>query len=180
VKLHFFGDGYERQVKVGNRDCWAIPTMGGEFICEEEYGVVKGVAGGNFFVMSDNQMSALVGAEAAVEAIDGLEGSITSFPGGIVASGSKVGSNKYKFMTASTNEAYCPSIKAKVPNTKVPEGINHIFEIVIDGIDVKSVSIAMREGIEAACGVPGVKMISAGNYGGKLGPYQIKLHDLFK
>jgi formylmethanofuran--tetrahydromethanopterin N-formyltransferase len=180
VKLHFFGDGYERQVKVGERDCWAIPIMAGEFLCEEEYGIVKGVAGGNFLIMSDNQMSALIGAEAAVEAIDELEGAITSFPGGIVASGSKVGSHKYKFMNASTNEEYAPTIRDRVPNTKIPSGINAVFEVVIDGLDIHYVKKAMMEGIEAACGVPGVKRISAGNYGGKLGPHQIHLHDLFK
>lgn len=180
VKLHFFGDGYEHKLKVGDRDCWAIPIMGGEFVCEEEYGIVKGVAGGNFLVMSDNQMSALMGAEAAVEAIDELEGAITSFPGGIVASGSKVGSNKYKFMTASTNEEYAPSIRSQVPYTKIPPDINAVFEVVIDGTDLHAVKKAMMEGIEAACSVPGVKRISAGNYGGKLGPYQIRLHDLFK
>jgi formylmethanofuran--tetrahydromethanopterin N-formyltransferase len=131
-------------------------------------------------VMSDNPMSALMGAEAAVESIDELEGAITSFPGGIVASGSKVGSHKYKFMNASTNEEYAPTIKDKVPNSKIPPGINSVFEIVIDGLDIHYVKKAMMEGIEAACGVPGVKMISAGNYGGKLGPFQIRLHDLFK
>jgi formylmethanofuran--tetrahydromethanopterin N-formyltransferase len=96
-----------------------------------------------------------------------------------VASGSKVGSHKYKFMNASTNEEYAPTIKSKVPTSKVPEGINAMYEIVIDGVDLHSVKKAMKEGIEAACGVPGVKMISAGNYGGKLGPYQIRLHELF-
>lgn len=180
VKLHFFGDGYEHQVTVGDRNCWAIPIMSGEFICEEEYGIVQGVAGGNFLVMSDNPMSALMGAEAAVESIDDLEDVITSFPGGIVASGSKVGSNKYKFMSASTNDVYAPTIKDRVPITKIPKGINSVFEIVLDGLNIDAIKLAMREGIEAACGVPGVKIISAGNYGGKLGPYQIRLHDLFK
>ena len=107
VKLHFFGDKFEYQVKVGGRDCWAIPIMEGDFIVEEEYGAVKGVAGGNFFVMGENQMAALMGAKVAVDAIADVPGVITPFPGGIVASGSKVGS-KYKFMNASTNEAVLP------------------------------------------------------------------------
>ncbi|MDO9325378.1 MAG: formylmethanofuran--tetrahydromethanopterin N-formyltransferase, partial [Methanoregula sp.] len=106
VKLHFFGDGYEYQKEVGGRKCWVIPIMEGEYIGEEEFGIVKGVAGGNFFVMAENQMAALMGAQASVDAIAKVPGTITSFPGGIVASGSKVGSLKYKFMPASTNEKY--------------------------------------------------------------------------
>lgn len=180
VKLHFFGDGYEHQVKVGDRSCWAIPIMGGEFITEEEFGVVKGIAGGNILVMGENQMAALMGADAAAEAIENVRDAMLSFAGGIVGSGSKVGSKKYsKFMKASTNELYCPTIRDKVPDTKVLPGVNAIYELVIDGIEAENVKKAMRVGIEAACRIPGVKMISAGNYGGKLGPHQFRLHDLF-
>jgi formylmethanofuran--tetrahydromethanopterin N-formyltransferase len=175
VKLHFFGDGYEYQKEVGGRKCWVIPIMEGEYIGEEEFGIVKGVAGGNFFVMGENQMAALMGAQAASDAIQAVCGVITSFPGGIVASGSKVGSNKYKFMVASTNEKYCPTIREKVPDSKVPAGIKAVYEIVIDGLDEKAVAEAMAKGIRAAVTVPGVKFISAGNFGGTLGPYKIEL-----
>ncbi len=175
VKLHFFGDGHEYQKEVGGRKCWVIPIMEGEYIGEEEFGIVKGVAGGNFFVMGENQMAALMGAAAAVEAIDGVAGTITSFPGGVVASGSKVGSLKYKFMPASTNEKYCPTLREKVSDSKVPAGIKAVYEIVIDGIDEKSVAAAMGAGIKAAVKVPGVKFISAGNFGGTLGPFKIDL-----
>jgi formylmethanofuran--tetrahydromethanopterin N-formyltransferase len=180
VKLHFFGDGYEYQTNVGGRSVWAIPIMGGEFLIEEEIGTVKGVAGGNFFVMGESVMSALIGAEAAVEAIMEVDGAVTSFPGGIVGSGSKVGSKKYKFMNASTNELYCPTLKSKVADSKVPDGIHGVFEIVIDGMSEAVVGKAMAEGIKAACTVPGVKFISAGNYGGNLGPYKFELHKLLK
>jgi len=176
VKLHFFGDGYEYQKEVGGRKCWVIPIMNGEYIGEEEFGIVKGVAGGNFFVMGENQMSALIGAQVAVDAIMEMPGVITSFPGGIVASGSKVGSLKYKFMPASTNEKYCPTLRDKVPDSKVPAGIKAIYEIVIDGLDEKSVAAGMAAGIRAAVKVPGVKFISAGNFGGTLGPYKLELH----
>ena len=176
VKLHFFGDGYEYQKEVGGRKCWVIPIMEGEYIGEEEFGIVKGVAGGNFFVMGENQMAALIGAQAAVEAIDRIPGTITSFPGGIVASGSKVGSLKYKFMPASTNEKYCPTLREKVADSKVPAGVKAVYEIVIDGVDEKSVAAAMSAGIKAAVKVPGVKFISAGNFGGTLGPFKIELH----
>jgi formylmethanofuran--tetrahydromethanopterin N-formyltransferase len=176
VKLHFFGDGHEYQKEVGGRKCWVIPIMEGEYIGEEEFGIVKGVAGGNFFVMGENQMAALMGAQAAVEAIDGVAGTITSFPGGVVASGSKVGSLKYKFMPASTNEKYCPTLREKVADSKIPAGVKAVYEIVIDGIDEKSVAAAMAAGIKAAVTVPGVKFISAGNFGGTLGPFKIELH----
>jgi formylmethanofuran--tetrahydromethanopterin N-formyltransferase len=165
VKLHFFGDGYEYQKEVGGRKCWVIPIMNGEYVGEEEFGIVKGVAGGNFFIMGENQMAALTGAEKAVAAIDG-----------VVASGSKVGSLKYKFMPASTNEKYCPTLREKVPDTKIPAGVTTVYEIVIDGVDEKSVAAAMAAGIKAAVTVPGVKFISAGNFGGTLGPYKIELH----
>jgi len=178
VKLHFFGDGYEYQKEVGGRKCWVIPIMEGEYIGEEEFGIVKGVAGGNFFVMAENQMAALIGAQAAVDAIAKVPGTITSFPGGVVASGSKVGSLKYKFMPASTNEKYCPTLREKVPDSKVPAGINGVYEIVIDGIDEKSVAAAMAAGVKAAALVPGVKFITAGNFGGTLGPYKIELHKI--
>ena len=178
VKLHFFGDGYEYQKEVGGRKCWVIPVMEGEYIGEEEFGIVKGVGGGNLFVMGENQMSALIGAEAAVDAIMEVAGVMCSFPGGIVASGSKVGSLKYKFMPASTNEKYCPTLRDKVPDSKVPAGVKAIYEIVIDGLDEKSVTAGMAAGIRAAVMVPGVKFISAGNFGGTLGPYKIDLHKI--
>jgi formylmethanofuran--tetrahydromethanopterin N-formyltransferase len=128
--------------------------------------------------MGENQMSALIGAEAAVDAIMEVRGVITSFPGGIVASGSKVGSLKYKFMPASTNEKYCPTLRDKVPDSKVPAGIKAIYELVIDGLDEKSVAAGMAAGIRAAVKVPGVKLISAGNFGGTLGPYKFELHKI--
>jgi formylmethanofuran--tetrahydromethanopterin N-formyltransferase len=178
VKLHFFGDGYEYQKEVGGRKCWVIPVMEGEYIGEEEFGIVKGVAGGNFFVMGENQMATLIGAQAAVDAISAVCGVITSFPGGIVAAGSKVKSNKYKFMPASTNEKYCPTLREKVPDSKVPAGIIAVYEIVIDGLDEDCVKEAMAEGIRAASLVPGVKFITAGNFGGTLGPYKFELHKI--
>lgn len=178
VKLHFFGDGYEYQKEVGGRKCWVIPVMEGEYVGEEEFGIIKGVAGGNFFVMGENQMAALMGAQAASEAIQGVCGVITSFPGGIVASGSKVGSNKYKFMPASTNEKYCPTLREKVPDSKVPAGVTALYEIVIDGLDEECVREAMAQGIRAACTVPGVRFISAGNFGGNLGPFKFDLYSI--
>lgn len=177
VKLHFFGDGYESKVVVGGINCWSIPIMGGDFIIEEEVGAIKGVAGGNFLIMGDSQMSALIAAQAAVDAISCVPGTITPFPGGVVSSGSKVGSNKYKFMGASTNEKFCPTIREKVPDTEIPEGVKAVYEIVIDGVSEAAVNEAMKAGVQAACRVPGVVKITAGNYGGNLGPFKFHLKD---
>ncbi|HJK05499.1 MAG TPA: formylmethanofuran--tetrahydromethanopterin N-formyltransferase [Methanocorpusculum sp.] len=177
IKLHFFGDGYESKVEVGGIQCWSIPIMGGDFIVEEEIGAVKGVAGGNFLIMGDSQMSALIAAQAAVDAIKGVPGTITPFPGGVVSSGSKVGSKKYKFMGASTNEKFCPTIREKVEETEIPENVKAVYEIVIDGVDEASVMAAMKAGVQAACRVPGVVKITAGNYGGNLGPFKFHLKD---
>lgn len=177
IKLHFFGDGYESKVEVGGIQCWSIPIMGGDFIVEEEIGAIKGVAGGNFLIMGDSQMSALIAADAAVDAINGVPGTTTPFPGGVVSSGSKVGSKKYKFMGASTNEKFCPTIREKVPDTEIPENVKAVYEIVIDGVDEASVNAAMKAGVQAACRVPGVVKITAGNYGGNLGPFKFFLKD---
>ena len=158
-QLKFFGDG-----------------MSGDFLVEDEMGWKDGVAGGNFFIMADSQMASIVAAEAAVDAIHAVPGVITPFSGGMVASGSKTGS-KYSFMSASTNEKECVTLKDQV-DTELPENVFGNMEIVIDGVDEESVRAAMKAGIEAACQVPGVLEIGAGNYGGSLGPYQIHLQDL--
>ena len=178
-KLKFFADGMESETEIAGRKVFKIPIMEGDFLAEENLGGVDGVAGGNFFIFGDSQMSALTAAEVAVDAIAELEGTITPFPGGIVASGSKAGANNYKFMKATANEKFCPSIKDSVENTEIPADVNAVYELVINGINEEVVKKAMKIGIEAAVTVPGIKKISAGNYGGKLGKYQIKLHELF-
>jgi formylmethanofuran--tetrahydromethanopterin N-formyltransferase len=178
TKLHYFGDGFEYQTKIRDRDVWAIPCMGGDFFIEEEIGVVKGIAGGNFFVMGITQTTALNAAQVAVESIMEIEEAICSFPGGVVSSGSKIGSLKYKFMKATTNHLFCPSLKDTLPESLVPEGVRAIFEIVIDGTNYDVVKQAMHDGIHAACSVNGIKKISAGNYGGKLGPHKFYLRDI--
>ncbi len=179
-KLKFFADGYDSEGVIGGRKIYKIPLMSGDFVIEEELGIKGGVAGGNFFVMAENQASALLGAEVAVDAIQGVPGTITPFPGGIVASGSKVGSLKYKFMHATTNEKFCPTLRgAEGIDCEIPEGIEGIYEIVIDGVSEEAIKEAMKAGITAAVKVPGVKRIYAGNYGGTLGAYQIWLTSLF-
>ncbi len=175
--LRFFGDGFQFSKKLEGRRYWRLPVMDGEFTCEDFFGTVKGVAGGNFLILGENQEAALAAAEAAVQAMRAVHGIILPFPGGIVRSGSKVGS-RYKKLRASTNDAYCPTLRGLV-QTALPEGVNAVYEIVIDGLDLAAVEEATRVGVRAACR-PGVLRISAGNYGGNLGPYHLHLHKLLQ
>ena len=177
-KLKFFADGTETETEIAGRKMHRIPMMEGDFLIENSIGAVDGVAGGNFFMLADSQMSGLTAAEVAVEAIEQLEGSITPFPGGIVSSGSKPGANKYKFLKATANEKFCPSIKDQIEGTEIPDDVNAVYEIVINGVDTDAVGKATAAGIKAAVTIPGVKSITAGNYGGSLGPHKFNLHDL--
>lgn len=178
-KLKFYGDGYEKMLEVDGRTIHSIPLMAGDFLVEEELGMKSGVAGGNLFIMAENPSAGLLAAEVSVNAIESIKGTITPFPGGIVASGSKVGSNKYKFLGASTNEKMCVTLKDEVEECQIPQQVDGVYEIVIDGVSEEAVKAAMKAGIEAAVKVPGVLKISAGNFGGNLGAYKISLHDLF-
>jgi formylmethanofuran--tetrahydromethanopterin N-formyltransferase len=151
--------------------------MDGEFVVEDRFGVAKGVAGGNFLVLGEGVQASLQAVDLAVKAMRRIPGIIMPFPGGVVRSGSKVGS-QYKFMTASTNTAYCPTIRRQVQSA-LPDDVGAVLEIVIDGLTPEAVAEAMRVGINAACR-EGIKGISAGNYGGKLGKYHFRLHEILK
>lgn len=175
--LRFFGDGHQFSKKLEGRRYWRLPVMDGEFLCEDLFGTVKGVAGGNFLIVARNLTCGLRAAESAVAAIRAVRGVILPFPGGIVRSGSKIGS-RYKKLKASTNDAYCPTLKGIV-NSLLPPEANAVYELVMDGIDLESVETAMRVGIHAAC-LPGVIGITAGNYGGKLGPHHLHLHRIVR
>lgn len=174
--LRVFGDGYQASKVIGGKRYWRIPVMEGEFLIEETFGMQKGVGGGNFLILAADADAALTAAEAAVAAMAERAGVILPFPGGIVRSGSKVGSRRYPRMIASTNDAFSPTLRASAPS-ELPEGVNSVLEIVLDGTDVPAIERAMRVGIPAACG-PGVKTITAGNYGGKLGPHHFYLHKI--
>ncbi len=175
--LRFFGDGNQFSKKLESRRFWRIPVMDGEFTCEDVFGTVKGVGGGNFLILAASQAKGLAAAESAVTAIRKIPGVIMPFPGGIVRSGSKVGSI-YKKLKASTNDAYCPTLRGLVKSA-LPDGVNAVYEIVIDGVDQTAVEEATRVGVRAAC-VKGVLGITAGNYGGNLGPVHLYLHKLLK
>ncbi len=173
-KLGFFGDGFQKEEEGYGRILVNIPIMMGEFLIEKEIGYGKGVMGGNLWFFCNTGDSAIESAERAIEAIKKIKGAVTTFPGGICASGTKIGS-KYKFLVASTNLKLCPGIRKMVKDSGVPEGVNSISEIVINGISEGIVRDAMFSGIKAAKETEGLVKISAGNYGGKLGNYKLYL-----
>ena len=177
--LRFFGDGFQIAKRIHGRRYWRIPVMDGEFLCEETTGMVKAVGGGNFLILAESQPQALAACEAAIEAMRKIPNVIMPFPGGVVRSGSKVGS-KYKALNASTNDAFCPTLKGQTRTQLGPE-IESVMEIVIDGLSAEDINKAMRAGIRAACSLGpqnGIRRISAGNYGGKLGPFLFHLQEI--
>jgi formylmethanofuran--tetrahydromethanopterin N-formyltransferase len=165
---------------VGERKVWRIPVMEGDFIVEDRFGVAQATAGGNFLIMATDKPSGLQAAEEAVKAIRaGSNEVILPFPGGICRSGSKAGSLKYK-LKASTNHPFCPRLRELVSDSQVPENVNCVYEIVINGLTLEAVKKAMGNGVKAAANVPGITKISAGNYGGKLGPYKAFLKEVLE
>jgi len=178
--LRLFGDGFQKRDELAGRRVWKIPVMEGEFVVENSFGIKKGAAGGNFLILAKDWKTGLKAAEESVEAIRrNVQGVVLPFPGGICRSGSKVGSMKYK-LPASTNHPLCPTLKERTQDTLVPEGVEGIYEIVINGLNLDCVKKAMAEGIKAAVKVPEIIRISAGNYGGKIGPMKIYLHEVLK
>ena len=177
--LGFFGDGFQSAETIYDREVYRIPMMEGDFIVENTIGAQAGVAGGNFLILAKNQLAGLAAAENAVKAISKCEGTITPFPGGIVASGSKPGSLKYKFMKATTNQQFAPTLKDKIDNSLLPSDVNAVYEIVINGTDVDVIKESTKAGIIAATHSKDIVKISAGNYGGTLGKHLIQLHELF-
>ena len=179
--LRFFGDGFQMSKVIGGRRYWRVPVMDGEFLCEETTGMIKAIGGGNFLVLARTQVEALAACEAAVEAMSKLRGVIMPFPGGIVRSGSKVGS-KYKALPASTNDAFCPTLRGAV-NSELSAETGAVLEVVIDGLTESDVRTAMHAGIDAVCKIGaagGILRVSAGNYGGKLGPFHFKLREIMR
>ncbi len=175
--IRFFGDGYQKSKLLDGKRYWRIPVMDGEFIVQEDVGVTKGVGGGNIIIQAENQQAGLAAARRAIEALAQIDGVITPFPGGVVRSGSKVGS-RYKGLRASTSDPFCPTLRGRV-ESKLPSDANCAYEIVIDGTDEATVGQAMAEAIRAAAG-ESVVAIGAGNYGGKLGKFHFHLRELLQ
>jgi formylmethanofuran--tetrahydromethanopterin N-formyltransferase len=178
--LRYFGDGWQISKRFGGKHYWRIPVLDGEFLCEATTGLTKqAVGGGNLLIMGESAGTTLAAAEAAVKAIARVPDAITPFPGGIARSGSKVGS-KYKNVKASTNDAYCPTLKGAV-NSALDANVTSVLEIVIDGLTPKAVADAMAAGLAAIVKLGprrGAVRVGAGNYGGKLGPHHFHLKDL--
>jgi formylmethanofuran--tetrahydromethanopterin N-formyltransferase len=176
--LRTFGDRFQISKIVDGQRYWRIPVMEGEFLVQEAFGVQKAIGGGNFLILAQDQRAALAAAEAAVEEMRKVRDVVMPFPGGIVRAGSKVGAKRYKKMIASTNDAYCPTLRGRDGvASELPDAVNSVLEIVVDGLNREAIENALRAGIDAACR-PGVVQISAGNYGGKLGKHHFKLHEL--
>jgi formylmethanofuran--tetrahydromethanopterin N-formyltransferase len=177
--VRYFGDGKQISKKIGSERYWRIPVMDGEFVCQENVYGTKAVGGGNFLVLADSLHGALHACDAAVVAIRKVPGCIAPFPGGVARSGSKVGS-KYKSLRASTNDAFCPTLRDHA-ESQIPDEATACLELVIDGLSPESVAEAMRVGILAVCQVGkelGVRKITGGNYGGKLGRHHFYLRNV--
>lgn len=178
--LRYFGDGHQIAKAIEGRRFWRVPVMEGEFVCDEIAGsTTAAVGGGNFLILARSRPAALAAAEAAVAAMGKVEGAIMPFPGGVVRSGSKVGA-KYAGMIASTNDAYCPTLRG-VARSALPDAVESVLEIVIDGLSEADVAASTRAGISAVCGLgaqAGVVAVDAGNYGGNLGPFHFRLREL--
>ncbi|MCW5664438.1 MAG: formylmethanofuran--tetrahydromethanopterin N-formyltransferase [Piscinibacter sp.] len=178
--LRFFGDGWQISKVIAGIRYWRVPVMDGEFVAQETTAVVKGVGGGNLLLLARDTDAALAAAEAAVAAMQALPNVIMPFPGGVVRSGSKVGS-KYPALGASTNDAFCPSLVGLAAKTELTAETRCVMEIVIDGLTEADVAAAMRAGLDAGIALGaagGLLRISAGNYGGKLGPFHFHLRKL--
>ncbi len=180
--LRFFGDGWQGSKVIGGVRYWRVPVMDGEFVAQETTAVTKAVGGGNLLMLAADTDAALAAASAAVRAMQRLPNVIMPFPGGVVRSGSKVGS-KYAALSASTNDAFCPGLMGLVPHTEITPDVRCVLEIVIDGLTQADVAAAMRAGLDACIAIGaagGMRRLSAGNYGGKLGPFHFHLHRLLE
>lgn len=178
--LRFFGDGWQISKVIAGVRYWRIPVMDGEFVAQETTAVTKAVGGGNLLMLASGIDSALAAAEAAVRAMQRLPNVVMPFPGGVVRSGSKVGS-KYSTLSASTNDAFCPGLYGLAARSEITPDVHAVLEIVIDGLTEADVGAAMLAGMQACVAIGaagGLLRISAGNYGGKLGPYHFHLHEL--
>ncbi|MCK5562938.1 formylmethanofuran--tetrahydromethanopterin N-formyltransferase [Candidatus Bathyarchaeota archaeon] len=169
------GDGYEWEEEYHGRHVINIPLMMPGFRIERYLGYGIGVSGGNLWFLCKDENSALEAGDKALEAIHDFEGVVTPFD--VCSAGSKP-ETRYPEIGPTTNHLYCPTLKDKIPDSKVPAGVNSIPEIVINGMSLEAVKKAMKAAIYAVKDLDGVLRISAGNYGGKLGKHKIYLREL--
>ncbi len=166
-KLAYFGDGHQYKAERYGRRVWVVPILSGEFVIERRCGWADGLMGGNLWFFGATADGALEAATHAAAAAATVPGVCLPFPGGVASSGSKAGS-KYKFTIASTYAEYCPTLRGKV-ETKLPDGVASVQEIIINGKDLPTIAAATQAAIAAAKDTPDLLRISAGNYGGRLG-----------
>jgi formylmethanofuran--tetrahydromethanopterin N-formyltransferase len=168
-KVALFGDGHQRREIRYGRKVWVVPLLGGEFVLDRRFGFRDGIMGGNLWFMGKTVDAAIEATERGVAAVAATPGVVMCFPGGIAASASKAGS-RYSFMVASTFAEYCPTLRGRAGvESRVPEGVASIMEIVINGRDLDTVAAATHAAIAASRDTPGLVRITAGNYGGRLG-----------
>jgi len=171
------GDGFEWEEKLHGRNMIVVPIMVSDFLIERQLGYAKGVMGSNFWYMCKTKRAVMEAGRRALKAISQIEGVVTPFD--ICSAGSKP-ETKFPWIGPTTNHPYCPTLKKRLgKESKVPEGVNYVPEIVINGVFIEAVKEAMKVGIQSAGNVNGVVKISAGNYGGKLGRHKIYLRELF-
>ncbi len=175
-KLRFFGDGHQISKVIDGIRSWRIPVMEGEFLIDDLFGIKPAIGGGNLIIFGSRKSTTLRASMSAANAMREVAGVFLPFPQGLVRSGSKVGS-KYKGLIASTNDVYCPTLRARIDNSVVPENVEAVYEIVVDGLSEAAIKESMRRGIQAAA-EKGALMITAGNYGGNLGKYKFNLHEI--
>ena len=174
--LRYFGDGFQASKVIAGERFWRIPVLSGEFLVADTVGVGRGVGGGNLIVAARDEAAALTAAQAAADAMRG-DGVALPFPGGIVRSGSKVGALTSKSLPATTNHPLAPTLRAMVSDSIVPDGVDAVFEIVIDGVSANAVRECMRRGLHAAAAA-GASHLMAANFGGKLGEFHFPLSEL--
>ncbi len=175
-KLAYFGDGHQFTDERFGRRCWVVPILSGEFVIERRCGWADGLMGGNLWFFGETADGALDAARIAAQAAATIPNVCLPFPGGVAASGSKAGS-RYKFTIASTYAEFCPTLRGKPGiETKLPDGVVSVQEIIINGRDIATIAKATQAAIQASKDTPGLQCISAGNYNGKLGKSFIYLH----
>ncbi len=175
-KVSLFGDGHQFRAERYGTKGWIVPTMGGEFYMTRRIGFADGIMGGNLWFLSTSEDASIDAAERAVRAVNEVDDCVLTFPGGIAASASKAGS-RYSFLIASTFAEFCPTLKEKLgAQSRVPDGVKSIMEIVINGSSLSAVAKATYAAIDAALNAPGLVKITAGNYGGRLGKSFIYLN----
>jgi formylmethanofuran--tetrahydromethanopterin N-formyltransferase len=171
------GDGYEEETLYKRRRMIKIPLMMGDFLIERYVGYGQGIMGGNIWLLCDNEDTALEAGEAALEAVMTVPYATTIFD--ICSAGSKP-ETKFPEIGPTTNHYWCPTLKDKISDSKVPENVGSIPEIVINGTNLDAVKNAMKASIMASWDIEGVVRISSGNYGGTLGQHKIYLRELLE